>query len=118
MRILSVWIIEFLKLLGRRRLHPINAECPICHQMIRLHYNKAGRRHLFAHAWASSRALYEGSRYGVHYAAKIKCLGSGTLAKFDPRPNENQRFKPPKSLEEDGRQRTDDRGQMGNVTVG
>jgi hypothetical protein len=118
MRIFSVWVIEFLKLIGRRRLHPINAECPICHQMIRLHYNKAGRRHVFAHARATSRALYEGSRYGVHYAAKIKCLGSGTLAKFDPRPNENQRFKPPKSLEEDGRQRTDDRGQMGHMTVG
>jgi len=28
--------------------------------------------------------------------------GSGTLAKFDPRPNENQRFKPPKSLELEG----------------
>ena len=102
MRILSVWILEFLKLLGRRRLHSINAECPICHQMIRLHHNKAGRRHVFAHARATSRALYEGSRYGVHYAAKIKCLGSGALAKFDPRPNENQRFKPPKSLELEG----------------
>jgi len=118
MRIFSVWVIEFLKLIGRRRLHPINAECPICRQMIRLHYNKAGRRHVFAHARATSRALYEGSRYGVHYAAKIKCLGSGALAKFDPRPNENQRFKPPKSLEEDGRQRTDDRGQMGHMTLG
>ena len=50
MRILSVWVLEFIKLLGRRRLHPLNAECPICHQMVRLHYNKAGRRHLFAHA--------------------------------------------------------------------
>ena len=51
---------------------------------------------------ASSRALYEGSRYGAHYAATIKCVGSGALAKFDPRPNENQRFKPPKSLELEG----------------
>jgi hypothetical protein len=99
MRLLSVWAIEFLKLVGRRRLHPLNAECPFCHQMVRLHYNKAGRRHLFAHARASSRALYEGSRYDAHYAAAMKCAGSGTLAKFDPRPNENQRFKPPKSLE-------------------
>jgi hypothetical protein len=102
MRTLPLWIKEFLKLLGRRRLHPINAECPICHQMIRLHYNKAGRRHVYAHARATSRALYEGSSYAVHYAAKIKCLGSGTLANFDPRPNEHQHFKPPKSLEAEG----------------
>jgi hypothetical protein len=70
--------------------------------MVRLHYNNAGRRHLFAHARAYSRTLYEGYRYGAHYTAKIKCLGSGTVAKFDPRPNENQHFKPPKSLELEG----------------
>ena len=99
MRILSVWVLEFIKLLlGGRRLHPLNAECPICHRMVRLHYNKAGRRHLFAHARAYSRTLYEGSRYGAHYTAKIKCVGSGMLAKFDPRPNESQQFKLPKSL--------------------
>ena len=102
MRILSVWVFEFIKLLGRRRLHPLNAECPICHQMVRLHYNKAGRRHLFAHARAYSRTLYEGSRYGSHHTAKIKCVGSGMLAKFDPRPNESQQFKLPKSLELEG----------------
>ena len=99
MRILSVWVFEFLKLVGRWRLHPLNAECPFCHQMVRLHYNKAGRRHLFAHARAYSRALYEGSRYDAHYSAKMKFLGSGTLATFDPRPNEKQRFGTPKSLE-------------------
>jgi hypothetical protein len=38
----------------------LNAECPICHQMVRLHYNKAGRRHLFAHVRVYSRTLYEG----------------------------------------------------------
>ena len=102
MRILSVWVFEFIKLLGRRRLHPLNAECPICHRVVRLHYNKAGRRHLFAHARAYSRTLYEGSRYGAHYTAKIKCVGSGMLAKFDPRPNESQQFKLPKSLELEG----------------
>ena len=102
MRILSVWVLEFIKLLGRRRLHPLNAQCPICHQKVRLHYNKAGRRHLFAHARAYSRTLYEGSRYGAHYTAKIKCVGSGMLAKFDPRPNESQQFKLPKSLELEG----------------
>ena len=32
MRVLSVWVIEFIKLFGRRRLHQLNAECPICHQ--------------------------------------------------------------------------------------
>jgi hypothetical protein len=67
-----------------------------------LHYNKAGRRHLFAHARACSRTLYEGSRYGAHYAAKIKCFGSGAPAKFDPRPNELQSFNLPKSLEAEG----------------
>ncbi len=102
MRSLSVWFIEFVKLLTRQRLHPLKAECPICRQMVRLHYNRAGRRHLLAHARACSGALYEGSRYGAHYAAKMKCLGSGTLAKFDPRPNENQRFNPPRSLELEG----------------
>jgi len=29
-RNLLVWVVEFLKLLGRCRLHPVNAECPIC----------------------------------------------------------------------------------------
>jgi hypothetical protein len=53
---------------------------------------------MFAHARAYSRALYEGSRYCVHYTAKMKCIGSGMLAKFDPRPNEAQYFNPPKSL--------------------
>ena len=102
MRNLSVWVVEFIKLLGRRRLHPLNAECPICHQMVRLHYNNAGRRHLLAHARACSRALYEGSRYRAHYAANIKCRGSGAPARFNPRPNEDQHFKAPKSLELEG----------------
>jgi hypothetical protein len=101
MRRLIVWVIEFIKLLARRRLYPLNAECPICHQMVRLHYNRAGRRHLLAHAGVCSRALYEGSRYCAHYIAKAKCLGSGTLAKFDPHPNENQHFKWPKFLDSD-----------------
>ncbi len=97
MPISIVWVIEFIKLVGRRRLHPLNAECPICHQMVRLHYNGAGRRHLLAHA----RALYEGSRYSAHYDAKAKCLGSDALAKFYPHPNENQHFKWPKCLDPD-----------------
>lgn len=95
---LAVWLVEFIKLFGKRRLHPINAECPICRRMVRLHYNKAGRRHMLAHARTYSRALYEGSRYCVHYSARMKCIGSGTLAKFDPRPNETQHFSGPKSL--------------------
>ena len=102
MRLLSVWAFEFVKLLGRQRLYPLNAECPFCHQMVRLHYNKAGRRHLLAHARSYSRTLYEGYRYGSHYTAKIKCLGSGALARFDPRPHENQHFSPPRSLELEG----------------
>ena len=102
MRLLSVWAFEFIKLFARRRLHPLNAQCPFCHQMVRLHHNKAGRRHLLAHARSYSRALYEGYRYGSYYTAKIKCLGSGALARFDPRPHENQRFSPPKSLELEG----------------
>ena len=82
MRILFVWVVEFIKLLGRRRLHPLNAECPICHQMVRLHHDNAGRRHLLAHARACSRALYEGARYCAHNTANIKCLGSDTLARL------------------------------------
>jgi hypothetical protein len=100
---LCVWLIESIKLLRGTRLHPLNAECPICHRMVRLHYNKAGRRHMLAHARAYSRALYEGSRYRAHYAAKMKCVGSDMLAKFEPRPNEAQHFNPPKSLGMEGR---------------
>jgi hypothetical protein len=102
MRHFSVWVVEFFKLLGvklfgGRRLHPLRTPCPICRQMVRLHVDKAGRRHVFAHA----RALYEGSRYRVHYAAKMRCLGSGVAAEFDPRPDEGQHFKLPRSLVED-----------------
>ncbi len=97
MRHLFTWAIEFIKFLGRRRLHPVIAQCPICQQMVRLHVDKSGRRHVFAHA----RSLYERSRFPVHYAAKIKCIGSGTLKMFDPRPNEHQHFKLPSSLLEE-----------------
>jgi hypothetical protein len=102
LRNITVWIIEFIKLVARRRVHPMNAECPICQQMVRLHYRKAGRRHVLAHARACSRALYEGSRYAVHHTAKLRCIGSGALAKFDPRPNEKQYFNTPRSLEPEG----------------
>jgi hypothetical protein len=94
MRHISVWVVEFIKLLGGRRLHPIATQCPICQQMVRLHVDKAGRRHVFAHA----RGLYEGSRFRVHYAAKMRCVGSGAQTMFDPRPDEHQSFKLPRSL--------------------
>jgi hypothetical protein len=97
MRVFSVWALELVKLVGRRRLHPLNAKCPICHQMVRLHYNEAGRRHLLAHA----RALYEGYRYGVHYHAKSKCAASGAHTAFNPRPQETQRFKLPNGIFEE-----------------
>jgi hypothetical protein len=97
MRHLSVWVIEFFKLVGGRRLHPLTTQCPICQQMVRLHVNNAGRRHVFAHA----RALYEGARFSAHYAAKIKCVGSGSTKLFDPRPGERQRFKLPSCLLEE-----------------
>jgi hypothetical protein len=102
MRHFSVWVVEFFKLIGGKlpggsRLHPIRTACPFCGQLVRLHVDKAGRRHVFAHA----RALYEGSRYRVHYTAKARCLGSGVPAKFDPRPDEDQRFKLPSVLLED-----------------
>ena len=102
MRNLAVWMIELVKLACRQRLHPVNAECPICRQMVRLHYKKAGRRHLLAHARACSRALYEGSHYCAHYRDKIKCVGSGMLANFDPHPSENLHFNVPRSLEVEG----------------
>jgi hypothetical protein len=97
MRHLSIWVIEFLKLLGGWRLHPLTTQCPVCRQNVRLHVDKAGRRHVFAHA----RALYDGSQLSVHYAAKIKCIGSGSAKPFDPRPNEHQRFKLPSCLLEE-----------------
>ncbi len=97
MRHVSVWILELVKLLGGKRLHPLVTQCPICGQMVRLHVNKAGRRHVYAHA----RDLYAGSRLSVHYAAKIKCAGSGSPKLFDPRPHERQRFKLPSSLLEE-----------------
>lgn len=94
MRRLPVWVLEFVKLLGGQRLHPVVTECPFCRQMVRLHVNKAGRRHMYAHA----RELYEGSRLSVHYAAKVRCIGSGSPKAFDPRPNEHQHFKLPRPL--------------------
>jgi hypothetical protein len=90
----SLWVREFLKLLGGRRLHPLTAECPICRQSVRLHVNKAGRRHLFGHA----RVLYEGARLGVHHISEVECVGSKAMKYFDPRPGERQRFKLPDSL--------------------
>jgi hypothetical protein len=96
MRHVSVWFIELIKLAGGRRLHPLTAQCPICRQMVRLHVNRAGRRHVFAHA----RHLYEGARLSAHYAADVKCVGSGSPRLFDPRPSEHQRFEVPKSLME------------------
>jgi hypothetical protein len=95
-RHLSVWLVEFIKLMGRRRLHPLHTQCPICGQRVQLHVNRAGRRHVFSHA----RGLYEGCRLCVHYVAKIKCLGSGSRLIFDPHPNERQRFKLPDLLVE------------------
>jgi len=97
MRHVSVWIVEFVKLLGGKRLHPLVTPCPICGQMVRLHVNKAGRRHVFAHA----RELYAGSHLSEHYTAEVKCVGSGSTKLFDPRPNERQRFKLPNSLLEE-----------------
>ena len=94
MQHISVWVKELIKLLGGWRLHPVTAQCPICQQRVRLHVNKAGRRHVFAHA----RTLYEGSRLHVHYTAKVRCVGSGAPTVFDPRPNEHQRFKLPDRL--------------------
>ena len=94
MRYLSVWVVEFIKLLIGRRLHPLLTECPICRQSVHLHVNRAGRRHVFGHA----RGLYEGCRLCKHYVGRIKCLGSGALMLFDPRPDEHQRFKLPDSL--------------------
>jgi hypothetical protein len=96
MRHLVVWIVEFFKLLGGQRLHPLLTQCPICQQRVRLHVDRAGRRHVFAHA----RGLYEGCRIRVHYVSRIRCLGSGAHMIFDPRPNEHQRFKLPESLRE------------------
>lgn len=95
MRHTSIWILEFLKLLTRGGFIP--TPCPICQCPVRLHVNKAGRRHLFAHA----RGLFEGSRFSIHYVAKAKCPGSGAQIKFDPRPDKHQRFKLPDSLFEE-----------------
>jgi hypothetical protein len=97
MRPISTWVIEFIKLLGGSRLHPLTTQCPICGQMVRLHVDRAGRRHVFDHA----RNLYEGSRFSVHYAARARCAGSGNSKRFDPRPAEHQNFKLPNPLVEE-----------------
>jgi hypothetical protein len=94
MQLLALWVREALKLLGGRRLHPLTTECPICRQSVRLHVNKAGRRHVLRHA----QALYEGARLDVHHVAKMKCAGSKSIKIFDPHPDEQQRFKVPPSL--------------------
>lgn len=99
MRNFSVWLVEFGKLVagkvfGGRRLHPITAQCPFCQQMVHLHVNRAGRRHVYGHA----RELYEGARLSVHYTAEAKCVGSGVRKPFDPHPAEHQHFKLPNAL--------------------
>jgi hypothetical protein len=94
MRYVSVWLAEFVKLIARRRRHPVTTQCPICQQTVHLHVNRAGREHIYGHA----RALFEGARFGVHYSAEARCDGSGRLAMFDPRPNEHQRFNLPEGL--------------------
>jgi hypothetical protein len=96
MRHLFVWIVEFMKLVGGRRLHPLLTQCPICRQQVRLHVDNSGRRHVFEHA----RGLYQGCRIPAHYVAKMKCDGSDALMVFDPRPNEHQHFKLPETLRE------------------
>lgn len=63
-------------------------------QAVRLHVNKAGRRHVLEHA----QTLYEGASLDVHHVAKVKCVGSKTVKVFDPRPGEPQRFKLPHSV--------------------
>ena len=92
----SIWAYEFVRFLTGRRLHPVVTQCPICRQMVHLHVDKSGRRHMYGHA----RALYEGSRFSEHYAASIRCDGSGAVKVFDPRPNERQHFKLPDTLQE------------------
>jgi hypothetical protein len=84
---------------GTHKIDGGAATSPSSHAMshlrsAKLHVNKAGRRHVFTHA----RGLYEGCSLCVHYVAKIKCLGSGAMMIFDPRPNEHERFKVPDSL--------------------
>lgn len=96
MRHLSVWLAELVKLLRGGRLYPVSAQCPICRQSVRLHVDRAGRKHVLAHA----RALFERARFEVHYAADTKCFGSGKAVTFDPRPNEHHHFKLPDSLRE------------------
>jgi hypothetical protein len=91
MRKLYIWVREFAKMAGGQRLHPVVTQCPICHQTVRLHVNRAGRQHAFAHA----RSLYEGSSFRVHYVANVKCAGSGAPKVFDPRPTESIRFRLP-----------------------
>ena len=44
MRYLSVWLVEFIKLMGGQRLHPLRTQCPICGQRVELHVNKAMAR--------------------------------------------------------------------------
>jgi hypothetical protein len=94
MRHLLIWAVEFAKLIGGRRLHPLTTPCPICRQTVRLHVDKAGRRHVFGHA----RRLYEGARLSAHDAASMRCVGSGRRMLFDPHPSERQHFKLPHSL--------------------
>ena len=99
MRHLSVWVVELFKLVGRRRLHPLRTPCPICGDKW---FASTSTKPDADTCSRTARALYEGSlRYGVHYASEIRCVGSGNLAQFDPRPNEHQRFKLPSALLEE-----------------
>ena len=97
MRISIILVIESIKLLARQPLHPVNAECPFCHQTVRLYYNRAGRRHLLAHA----RALYEGSRYSAHYARTPNVLVQALWLNLILIRLKIKLFKWPKSLDYD-----------------
>jgi hypothetical protein len=94
MRHLYAWLIELWKLIEGRRLYPIVVQCPVCQQKVRLHVNNAGRRHVYGHAVS----LYQGAQFGRHFVGSARCLGSGRIKQFDPRPSEHQHFKLPDSL--------------------
>ena len=94
MKQLYAWLVELWKLIDGRRLYPIVVQCPVCRQNVRLHVNKAGRRHVYGHAVS----LYQGAQFRRHFVGNMQCSGSGTTKEFDPRPTERQHFKLPDSL--------------------
>ena len=76
LRLLCVWVVEFLKAFGGGGFTLLRHNVPC------------------ASRWFASTSISQ----AADYAANLKCMGSDSPKRFDPRPSEHQYFKLPGSL--------------------